>query len=72
MKISNTQFHEKNFKLLYETLIENGYPVNFIQTYVQKTLEKLNNSPVTTKKTFEKCIAIPYTKGLFEHIKGLF
>ena len=46
-KLSDSQFLNDNIALKKKTLLNNHYPLNFIETYVKKCLENLKWSDVS-------------------------
>lgn len=74
IQLSDPEFHKKNFELMTNTLVNNGYPKKFIRQTVERTLDKIGEKRIGREKTDEKgkFIAIPYVKGLFEQIKAIF
>lgn len=75
LELSDGQFHSKNFDLLKTTLINNKYPIEFIDSNIQKCLEKINaqNSSENDKilPSWSNICVLPYIKGLFEQIKSV-
>lgn len=74
MQLSDPEFHNKNFQLLYDTLLKNDYPKKLIKNIIEKTLNGMRNNNATNQEEKEqtKFVSIPYIKGLFEKIKHIF
>ena len=75
LELSDPEFHEKNFQLLKDTLVKNGYPKRLINDVIEKTMngtttELDDNNTKGKEKT--KFVSIPYIKGLFEKIRYVF
>lgn len=74
VKLSDTEFHGKNFELLENILIENCYPIKFIKQII---FSKLHSKP-KPNLNYERVISdtrftsIPYIKGLYEKLRKLF
>lgn len=73
IKLSNPEFHSKNLKEAKNILINNDYPVQFINKYVNIRVKMLNNN--TPKNTIKqqtllrnKKVIIPFFKNLTENI----
>lgn len=77
LKLCEPMFREKNLKLITETLIQNGYPRNLINSIKASRVHKLYNSVSfqerldLTTPSYTNFTVIPYVKGLSEQIKKL-
>lgn len=73
LKLSEPEFHAKNFELLKTTLLENLYPGYLVDQLINESRNKLADTQkdVTKLNQDEKkpIVAIPYVKGLFERLK---
>lgn len=76
--LSDKQFHYSNIKIIKEILLNNSFPIQVINRYVNKRLKELrhkncltvidehsNDSAVHT----HNYLTIPYIKGLSEHLR---
>lgn len=70
--LSDEQFHQKNFELLRKTLINNKYPINFIDGTIKMFLTNKNNKTTDNNIDWNKICVMPYVRGLFEKIKCTF
>lgn len=73
LKLADTEFHHKNFKLIEEVLLQNKYPKTLIWNTIRNVVETKNsNSEKGNPEATVKYVAIPYVKGLFEKIVPIF
>src|SRR5580765_4877079 len=82
MLLSHPKYQEKNITLVINTLIENGYPLDFIFKYTHVRIKKLiatklkfNHGAVVGRDEKEKSnrfIAVPYIKNLSEFVCNSF
>lgn len=79
-KLSYPRFHEKNFKLIFDILLNNGYPPNFIFTAVTNRIKSLihNNfafpsTPISfpSPSPAPSFFVIPYIRGVSEQFKDI-
>ena len=70
LKLADEEFHSQNFKLLKDTLKQNGYPEKLIDKYIEHGKNKKSHKKIDEKT--EKFVAIPYVQGAFEKIKETF
>ncbi|EFN71472.1 hypothetical protein EAG_11901, partial [Camponotus floridanus] len=75
-KLSNPRFHEKNFKLIIELLLDNCYPINFIFSTIINRIKSLIHNNLApplppTSDTSKSFFVIPYIKGVSEHFKDV-
>jgi hypothetical protein len=70
MHLSDEKFHSANFKLLIDTLLENGYPKKLVK---QKIFEAKNPRPPKDSSEIEdkKYFSVSYVKGLHEKLNPL-
>jgi hypothetical protein len=73
--LSNPCFHKSNLRTIKEILVNNGFPFEVINKYINKRINELNNRPITsdsnsidTTNTQKNFVSIPYVKGLSENI----
>lgn len=71
LETSDEIFHEKNFDLVVDTLLENGYPSQFIRRVMDDTIKKLKSFGPDNQPTKWKYISIPYEPILFNRLKYL-
>lgn len=71
LETSDEVFHAKNFELVTNTLLENGYPLKFIQRVMKDTVTKLNCFGPENQKTTWRYISLPYEPVMFNRIKHL-
>ncbi|EFN60978.1 hypothetical protein EAG_13289, partial [Camponotus floridanus] len=72
----NPRFHEKNFKLVIDLLLDNGYPINFIFSTITNRIKSLIHNNLApplplTSDTSNSFFVIPYIKGVSEHFKDV-
>lgn len=72
LELSDREFHAKNFQLLTDTLVRNGYPKPFINEIIRQTRTRNSNENPTEQKEEAKFVSIPYIKGAFERIAHVF
>jgi predicted GIY-YIG superfamily endonuclease len=70
LHLSDEKFHSENFKLLTNTLLENGYPRKLIKN---KIFQAKNQRTVERDKEKEEMnfVSVPYVKGLHEKMNDL-
>lgn len=80
LRLSDAEFHEKNFQLLRNTLRSNSYPRKLVEDVIHRTKEKVAESengswskqrPVDGIERVKPIFSIPYTRGLFESLKSI-
>lgn len=72
LKLSDTKFHNKNFKILKDTLTHNHYPEKLVNNIIWKQKNVHTNSDSRVENETTNYLAIPYVKNLYEKIKNLF
>lgn len=71
LSLSEAEFHQKSVDLLKMTLHRNFYPRKFVDDIIEKTEAKFGNvNPPVVPNDVRPMVAVPYTKGLFEKLKG--
>ncbi|EFN65966.1 hypothetical protein EAG_11498, partial [Camponotus floridanus] len=73
-------YHEKNFKLIFEILSNNGYPTNFIFSIITNRIKSLIHNSMTppssltshpSSSSSHSFFVFPYIKGVIEHFKEI-
>jgi len=71
--LSHPMFHQKNIEFIIDTLVENGYPLNFIFDKIRSRLKTLiysnknsNKNKNNSEDANKKIIVIPYIKKISE------
>lgn len=72
LELSDKEFHAKNFQLLTDTLVRNGYSKRLINEIIEQTRMSNNNDNPIEQKEGTKFVSIPYIKGAFEKIRHVF
>lgn len=72
-KLSDPQFHDKNLRLLKNTLLNNSYPLKLINFVIKRVRNKFiyNISTTRTKDPEQKIVSVPYVNDLFNRTKNL-
>ncbi|XP_015122583.1 uncharacterized protein LOC107045008 [Diachasma alloeum] len=69
------KFHEDNLQLIRSTLLDNSYPLEFINTCIKERLHHLNvcaseNTAAATAETdFKHALVLPFVNGLTQNLK---
>lgn len=74
LTLSDPDFHQKNFKILQQTLISNNYPIKLIKQIINSKIQTQNDQQInstTTTNIQQKYVSVPYIKNLFENISSL-
>lgn len=71
IELSSPQFHQKNFDLIKETLLRNGYPIDLTKNVMNNVIQKYAATrPVERNVPNElKFISVPYTGVGFNKLK---
>lgn len=67
LELADEKFHDKNFTLLQDTLLENGYPTKFIKTF----LRRQNNDTTPPQPKPSRYVSLPYDHVCFGKLKSL-
>lgn len=80
IKLSDKKFHYSNIKLLKNILMDNNYPLSFINKYIKKRLNKIKQQNYNISNNIENCqtqelqskiyTTIPFIPNLSEKIKN--
>lgn len=79
-KLSHPRFHERNFKFIFDILLSNGYPANFIFTTVTHRVKSLLHNNIMSPSTSASppspspapsFFVIPYIRGVSEQFKDI-
>lgn len=68
LDLADVQFREKNFTLLEQTLLKNGYPPNFIQENMIREITPQTYGPVSEPPKF---ISLPFDNVIFGRVRSL-
>ena len=76
INLSHPSFYTNNLKLVHNLLLQNKYPLKFIEKYIGKRLAILDNESsrvyiYKNKPNFPNEIIIPYVKDLAPQIKNI-
>lgn len=76
IKLSDIKFYTDNLNFIYNILIENDYPQNFLTKYINKRFENLfiNDDNNTNKIPFDSSnlVVLPYVNELHSSFKKLY
>ena len=79
LQLSHAQFHNNNIKKVKSLLLDNGYPMDFIDKHIKKRLSKIRNQNnegqlVTTDNVFSKSLKfiLPFNEFLAPYFNSLF
>jgi len=72
IRLSNPKFHQKNFELMINLLLNNCYSINFIFTTIKKRIKQIifKNRNNIDKQTPQYC-TIPFVKNLSNKISNI-
>ena len=76
-KKQNQKLHNSNLKLITDTLVENDYPLSFVQEIINQRLlsleqkTRLGNNHVNINTENKPFVSLPYVEGLPEKISGI-
>ena len=73
LELSDTEFQEKDLKLVKTTLYKNGYPSTMIKDVMQSTIKKLQSAE-DNKISFgpdQRFVCLPYYPSLFQKISKI-
>ena len=77
MLLSDREFHNSNLQLITDTLVENDYPLSFVQEIINQRLfsleqkTRLGNNHVNINTENKPFVSLPYVEGLSEKISGI-
>ena len=77
LKLSHHKFHESNLEIVKKLLIQNDYPISFINKYIKKRIHCItqdNNNDNKNKRinNFNKfSLVLPFFKFSYSHIKNI-
>jgi len=77
-KLSHPRYHEKNFKFIFDTLLMNGYPAEFIFTTVTRRIKSLicsnivpPSSPASPPSSSRSFFVISFIDVVSKHFKDI-
>ena len=72
IKLSDVCFHSENLSLIKQLLFNNDYPVDIVNTYIEKRLKFLNNNLKKLKVNNRPRIVLPFVEELKPVMKNFF